>query len=334
MSLNPRSSADPVSQRFIQPFYSDLMRDGYYEDDQHLIVRMNYSDNPWFPAELEAERQWDYENLPRAVYLHIWEGEYLDEIDGSIIPVEWFDAAIDAHIKLNWKAKGAKYVSHDPSDNGADAKGLAYRHGSVFLDVTEYRINDVNAGCDWATDYALAVGADYFTWDCDGLGVSLRRQVSEALHSGTVDYQEFKGSMAPDFPGRTYDARAKGGRPKTNKDTFKNKRSQYAWLMRDKFYNTFRAVTQGEYIDPDDCVSISSKIKYIDKLRSEVCRIPLTPNDNGLIQLMSKKDLKRLHKIDSPNMFDSMFMSYACKTRATERRQVNIPSIRARRMSR
>ena len=55
---------------------------------------------------------------------------------------------------------------------------------------------------------------------------------------------------------------------------------------------------------------------------------------NGLIQLMSKKDMKRLHKIDSPNMFDSMFMSYACKTRATERRQVNIPSIQARRMSR
>ena len=334
LSLNPRSSADPVSQRFLQPFMSDLLRQGWYEDDQHLIVWINYDENPWFPAELEAERAWDEANLPAAVYRHIWLGHYLDEIEGSIIPVEWFNAAIDAHKKLNWKPTGSKYVAHDPSDAGDDAKGLAYRHGSVFLDVTEYRINDVNAGCDWATDYALAVDADYFTWDCDGLGVSLRRQVSEALHSGKVDYQEFKGSMAVDYPGRAYDPKAVGGRPKTNKETFKNKRSQYAWFMRDKFYNTFRAVTQGEYVDPDDCISLSSTIKYMDKLRSEVCRVPLHPNDNGLIQLMSKKDMKRLHRIESPNMFDSMFMSYACKTRATERRQVNIPTIRARQMRR
>lgn len=333
-SMNPGSQADPMSQRFLEPFMADLKRDGYYEDDQHLIIEMNYRDNPWFPAELEAERQWDYDNLPRAVYNHIWEGAYLDEIEGSIIPVEWFDAAIDAHIKLNWKIKGARYVSHDPSDNGADAKGLAYRHGSLFKDVTEYRINDVNAGCDWATDYACAVDADYFIWDCDGLGVSLRRQVGEALGPKRIDYQEFKGSMAVDYPGRPYDNKARGGRPKTNKDTFKNKRSQYGWTLRDKFYNTFRAVTMGEYVDPDDCLSLSSSIKYMDKLRSEVCRIPLWPNDNGLIQLMSKKDMLRLHKIQSPNMFDAMMMSYATKDAATERRAVNIPKIRQRRMSR
>ena len=49
-------------------------------------------------------------------------------------PVEWFEAAIDAHKKARvYKPKGQKIVSHDPSDPlGDDAKGLCYRHGRLF----------------------------------------------------------------------------------------------------------------------------------------------------------------------------------------------------------
>ncbi len=63
---NPHSSADPFSQRFIVPFQSELDENGFYEDDLHLIVVMNYEDNPWFEQSgLEAERQYDYKNKPR-----------------------------------------------------------------------------------------------------------------------------------------------------------------------------------------------------------------------------------------------------------------------------
>jgi len=71
-TANPASSEDAFSQRFIVPFRDALDRDGIYEDDMHLIIEMNWRDNPWFPAELEQERQWDYDNLPRALYDHIW----------------------------------------------------------------------------------------------------------------------------------------------------------------------------------------------------------------------------------------------------------------------
>jgi phage terminase large subunit len=128
-SANPRSSADPFSQRFIVPFQDELAKHGYYEDDQHLIVVINWRDNPWFPAELEAERKWDYENLPRAVYDHVWEGAFNDTVDNAIIKPEWFDAAIDAHkldkLKEAFKPKGAKIASHDPFNGGRDAAGYA-----------------------------------------------------------------------------------------------------------------------------------------------------------------------------------------------------------------
>jgi len=52
---NPQSSADPFSQRFIVPYQKELERDGYYEDDLHLIIVINWRDNPWFPKELDEQ---------------------------------------------------------------------------------------------------------------------------------------------------------------------------------------------------------------------------------------------------------------------------------------
>lgn len=180
-TANPQASNDPFSKRFITPYKAALDRDGFYEDAMHLIIVMNWRDNPWH-QELEQQRLWDYNNLPRAKYDHIWEGAFNDTVEDSIIQAEWFDAAIDAHKKLGFEPKGAKIVSHDPSDLGPDAKGLCYRHGSVILDVQQKDDDDVNAGMDWATGYAREVGADFFNWDGDGMGASLRRQVAELTH--------------------------------------------------------------------------------------------------------------------------------------------------------
>lgn len=308
---NPMSSADPFSQRFIVPFQAELQKNGYYEDDLHLIIVLNWRDNPWFPSSLDQERKWDYTNLPRNLYNHIWEGHFNDSVENSIIPVEWFEAAIDAHKKLGFKPKGQKIVSHDPSDLGDDAKGLCYRHGSVVLDIQELVTGDVNDGCDWATDYAITKAADLFVWDGDGLGVSLKRQVTEALDGKSIGTSMFKGSEGVDHPSQIYMPDKKAGSKevhRVNKDTFKNKRAQYYWALRDRFYNTYRAVEKGEYIDPDQMISLSSEIPFLEKLRSEVCRIPKKPNGNGLIQIMNKEEMKRL-KIPSPNMADSLMMS-------------------------
>ncbi len=192
-TANPMSSRDPFSKRFIVPFKKILERDGIYEDAMHLIIIMNWRDNPWH-GELEQQRVWDLEHLSRAKYDHIWEGAFNDSVEDSIIQAEWFDAAIDAHTRLGIKPRGFKIVSHDPSDTGPDPKGLVYRHGPIILDVQENKAGDVNDGCDWATDYAIQHQADMFIWDCDGLGISLKRQVAESLEGKKIELKMFKGS--------------------------------------------------------------------------------------------------------------------------------------------
>lgn len=302
MTGNPRSSADPFSQRFIKPFEKELTKHGYYEDDMHIIIKVNWNDNPFFPDVLEQERLYDLENLSKAEYLHVWEGGYNDEVEGSIISVDWFEAAIDAHIKLGFSPTGAKIATFDPSDEGGDSKGYCLRHGSVILDVKENDNGDVNDGCDWATGLAIDAQADHFVWDCDGLGVGLKRQVSQALSGKKIEAEMFKGSESVENPNSAY----QGG--KKNKDTFKNKRAQYYWALSDRFYNTYRAVVKGEYVDPDQMISISSDIEDIDSLRAEVCRIPKKPNSNGLIQIKSKQEMLQMG-IPSPNMADSIMMA-------------------------
>jgi phage terminase large subunit len=310
---NLRSKADPFSQRFIVPFWNELLRDGYYEDDLHLIIRMNYTDNPWFmQSGLDGEREHDKKVLSTAKYNHIWLGEFLDDIENSIIPVDWFNAAIDAHVKLGFKPEGAIVVSLDPSDEGKDAKGLTIRQGSVILDCQAIHDVDAFMGCKIACDIARERKADHFVWDGDGMGATLRDHITRYLAGVKIQLSMFRGSSEVSNPDAVYNWSNKGAgtrNNKSNKDTFYNRRAQYHWKMRDRFYNTYRAVVLGEYINPDEMISISSSVKDIDVLRSEVCRIPLKANNNGKIQIMSKLDMKEKLKISSPNMSDSIVMS-------------------------
>lgn len=308
-SANPQSSEDPFSQRFIVPFKEALDRDGFYEDDLHLIVIVNWKDNPWHTEELEQQRLFDFKTMSRAKYDHVWEGAFNDTIENSIIEAEWFDAAIDSHKKLGFKPKGVKVASHDPSDGG-DEQGYALRHGSVVLDLQE-ALHDVNDGFDWATDLAIQASADHFIWDGDGLGLSLKRQAAETFNGKHCKYQLFHGGGGVDSPELVYqneDFQGLGTRK--NKHAFRNKRAQYYWMLRDRFYNTYRAVEHGEYKDPDTLISLSSDIDCLQKLRSEICRIPRKPNGNGLIQIMSKDEMKSKYKIKSPNLADSLMQAF------------------------
>lgn len=316
ITMNRGLSSGAVAKKWLKRAEKTLKRTGYYEDDTVMIVEMNYTDMPreWFIASgLEQERLDDEKNLTTAEYNHKWHGHYLDTVPNSIIQQEWFDACIDAHIKLGFKPLGAKIASHDPSDTGLDSKGYSLRHGSVFLDVRENLTGDVNEGCDWATGLAIEQGAHWFNWDCDGMGVALRRQVAQSLLNTGIRWSMFKGSEGVDNPDvvyQKYGVEESAEKARTNKDTFRNKRAQYYWLLRDRIYNTYRAVVKGEYVNPDEMISFSSNIEAMDLLRTELCKIPKVPNGSGFIQIMSKQEMAKL-KIDSPNLADSVMMNLA-----------------------
>ena len=312
VSANPMSAADPFSQRFINPYQRELDKNGFFEDDLHYIVKINHSDNPWFPKELEAERAHDYNMLPRALYDHIWEGAFNDSVENALIMAEWFDACIDAHEKLGFEALGSIVAAHDPSDRGEDAKGYALRHGSVVEEVLEKVTGDINEGCDWATGLAIGDNVDIFLWDCDGLGIGLNRQVNAAFEGKRTLVAQYKGSESVDNPDAPYEPADKISiqNQKTNKEAIKNCRAQYYFELRNRIYRTLIAVTQHVYTDPDTMISFSSEITELTKLRAELCRLPIKPNPNGIFELYTKEEMLKKFKIPSPNLADSVKMLF------------------------
>jgi len=71
-SWNPRFDTDAVDQ----------MLRGEETPSGAVVVRANWNDNPWFPAELEQERQ-DCIRQQAEKYDHIWEGGYAVVAEGA-----------------------------------------------------------------------------------------------------------------------------------------------------------------------------------------------------------------------------------------------------------
>ena len=314
-TLNPRSEADPASQQLIVPFKHEVDKHGFYEDDLHLIVKANWRDNPFFDETADKLRLKAMDTMSAARYNWIWEGEFYDEIAGSIITLEEFNSCVDAHEKLGFKPTGAIVATHDPADVG-DARGFAVRHGSVLLEADCTTALDINDSCDWAMAKARKHQADFFVYDADGVGLSLRRQVSEYFKNQRTSVREFKGGSSPKNPTQAFmheDSRHHDFdmpvRKITNQDAFFNLRAHCYFELADRMRKTHEAITKGSYIDPDQLFSISSKCTMIEQLKTELCRLPQKHNISGKFQLENKKDMWRLHGIKSPNIADCVMMS-------------------------
>lgn len=70
-SWNPRRKVDAID---------DFLRTN--KPDNAIVIQANWRDNPWFPSELEDERQLDLSRYPER-YEHIWEGGYAKAFEGA-----------------------------------------------------------------------------------------------------------------------------------------------------------------------------------------------------------------------------------------------------------
>ena len=70
---NPRAASDAI----------DHFLRGQTLPPNSFVGRVNYDDNPFFPSELEAEREHDRNTNP-VRYAHIWDGEYEPAVVGAI----------------------------------------------------------------------------------------------------------------------------------------------------------------------------------------------------------------------------------------------------------
>jgi phage terminase large subunit len=89
---NPRQNSDPV----------DFLLRGPTPPKDATVIKVNFSDNPWFPQVLRDEMEYDKRRDPDK-YQHVWQGSYLTNSSARVFKnwkIDEFDAPPDAIHRL------------------------------------------------------------------------------------------------------------------------------------------------------------------------------------------------------------------------------------------
>lgn len=116
---NPRNAGDPVDK---------LLR-GETPPPEATVIKAIYSDNPWFPDELESERVYDEQNN-RDRYGHIWLGDYEPMAVGAI----WDRATLHANRRDTQPEMKRILVAVDPAVSSEDGSN---EHGIIVVGLGE-----------------------------------------------------------------------------------------------------------------------------------------------------------------------------------------------------
>lgn len=316
--FNPNDISDPVWQRYVAPVYDHIERDGFFEDEDFYIARVNYDQNPFLTETSKRTIFLMKQSNPKK-FAHIYGGEPVGVYDGAIIQPEWVDAAIDAHIKLKFEGLGERVGSLDIADEGSDSKAYIERKGVVVEKLIEWDDGDFNLCVERGLQYATENKADNFIYDHDGMGrdVNVFLQVRNVKHP--FEIEGFAGGGPVNDPDEFYDEAdaLDDDKKRVNKDVFRNKRAQYYFGLAERFYRTWLAVEKGHYIDPLTMISLSSDLPKLMELRSELIKIPEKKTAGSrLKQIMAKSEMKKKFGYASPNLADALMMSFAITVRS------------------
>lgn len=138
-SYNPELDTDPIHQ-----FAGSL------NDSEGLVIDINYRDNPWFPAELEAERQRAERTMPKVDYENIWEGKLRPAAEGAIYSDEMAAMVAERRIcRVPYDPYHMVYPVFDLGWNDKMVIGFWQRHISS-LRCIDY-VEDDHQTYDWCS---------------------------------------------------------------------------------------------------------------------------------------------------------------------------------------
>lgn len=230
---------------------------------------------------------------------------YAASKEGVVIPSEWIQAAVDAHIKLKIEPTGALVHALDVADEGKDLNAFCSRHGIVVTNIEEWsgKNSDIGYTAQKAIQICDNMGSNSFYYDADGLGAGVKgyvRIANESRPRKEIIALQFRGSAGVIKP----DTKEFGDR--FNKDYFANFKAQSWWHLRRRFEKTYNAVVNNELNNLDELISIPSILPKFQKLIKELSQPTYAINGAGKIVIDKKPD-----GVQSPNLADSLMMCYA-----------------------
>lgn len=277
----------------------------------------DWRDHPLKTQEWYDARKARYEREGMAhIFAQEVDRNYAAAVSNTVIPYQWVEASIDAHLKLPWFAEALEthgdewYAGLDVADEGNDRNALTLRQWVVWRDVQEWGERDPGIS---ARKAVLACrehkGHICCQYDCIGVGSGVKTEYNRL----TTDEGVISAHEIPFIP---WNAGASVLNPfdriipddnksLQNKDFFDNLKAQAWWSIRTRFYKTFKAVTEGVRYNPDELISIDSRMTLLEQLKKELIQ-PTVGHSSRLKLLIEKKP----DGMRSPNLADSGVMAF------------------------
>lgn len=277
----------------------------------------DWRDHPLKTQEWYDARKARYEREGMAhIFAQEVDRNYTAAVSNTVIPYQWVEASIDAHIKLPWFAEALEahkddwYAGLDVADEGNDRNALTLRQWVIWRDVQEWGERDPGISARKAVlacrEHKGHVSCQY---DCIGVGSGVKTEYNRL----TTDEGVISAHEIPFIP---WNAGASVLNPfdriipddnesLQNKDFFDNLKAQAWWSIRTRFYKTFKAVTEGVRYNPDELISIDSRITLLEQLKKELIQ-PTVGHSSRLKLLIEKKP----DGMRSPNLADSGVMAF------------------------
>ena len=298
------------------PFYNRRMAgeiwepDVEYTSDRTPIFIFDWRDHPAKTQEWhdKKKRKAEEEGM-----LHIFsqevERDYNASTENIVIPNEWVQASIDAHKKLGFEDdfEGLVISALDVADEGGDKNAYSARKGPYLFAVKSWGQGDTGETALKAVSMCTLNGASSMQYDCIGVGAGVKAETNRLKRSkiikDTLDISPWNAGAGVLMPnGRVIEGDKES--PK-NKDFFHNLKAQAWWMLRTRFEKTAKAIRTCGKFDPETMISISSGLKCLREITTELSQVTLKYKESGKMVINKKPDGAK-----SPNLADSVVMAY------------------------
>ncbi len=283
------------------------------EKGRTRIFIMDWSDHP---AKDQAWYDMRKKKAEADGLLHIFAQEvdrdYASAVDGVVIPPEWVNACVDAHIKLGIEITGGYCAGLDVADGGGDKNALVVRRGILLCQADEWGDRDTSATARTAMGKLAAFRDVDFQYDCIGVGAGVKAEINNFADQGNVNlppgitFTPWNAGASVLFP----DQRVipDDDDSPINQDFYANLKAQAWWELRMRCYRTWRMVTgqEGASYDPDTLISIDSRLPLLHQIKKELSQPTASKSGAKLKMVIDKKP----EGTKSPNLGDGTVMAY------------------------
>lgn len=283
------------------------------------IFVIDWRDHPEKDQNWYDTRRSKYE---REGLLHLFAQEvdrdYNASVSNTLIPYEWINAAVDAHLLIPCLRKAPNEIPDvwtaglDVADDGPDRNALAKRQWIILRHVEEWGERDTGV----TTRRAIIATRDHKSiqvmYDAIGVGAGVKTEYNRITIDEKITAPKFVAWNAGAGVIKPYERIVPNDTQSlTHKDYYGNLKAQAWGSIYTRFYKTFRMVKAIKNNEPapnyeaDELISLDGTMPNLNQLKKEMAQV--RRGSSGSLKMIIDKQPEGTR---SPNLADAVVMAF------------------------